>query len=119
MTIAPHYFAAAGGADIAVTIKQWFDAIGPLGKYLAALLIFIVGSIIAKIIGKTVGKASSGLDSKLSKYVGDEGTSASGLLGTLARYFFLLFVIIFALVSPAASSSTPSIALFATTITCL
>lgn len=97
MTITPLNILAAGGTDIAGMIKQWFDAIGPLGKYLGALLIFIIGGMIAKGIGKAVKKIAGGLDSKLSKYVGDGDASASGLLGTLARYFFLLFVIIFAL----------------------
>ena len=90
-------YLAASGPDVAGTIKSWFDAIGPLGKYVAALLIFLVGNIVAKTLGKTVTKVTSGLDSKLSKYVGDSGTSVSSLIGLLVRYVLLLFVIIFAL----------------------
>ena len=90
-------YLAAGAPDIAATIKSWFDAIGPLGKYVGALVIFLIGSIVAKTLGKTVTKVTSGLDSKLSKYVGDSETSVSGLIGLLVRYVLLLFVIIFAL----------------------
>lgn len=88
---------AIDAANIAGTVQQWFSALGPLGKYIGALLIFLIGNIVTKVIGKTVTKVTSGLDTKLSKYVGDAGTSVSGLLGTLCRYVLLLFVIIFAL----------------------
>ena len=90
-------YLAAGAPDIAGTIKSWFDAIGPLGKYLGALVIFLIGSIVAKTLGKTTTNVTSGLDTKLSKYVGDGGTSVSSLIGLLVRYVLLLFVIIFAL----------------------
>ena len=92
--IPPSLIAAA---DIAGTIQQWFAALGPIGKYVGALVIFIIGNIVTKVLGKTVSKASKPLDNKLSQYVGDSGTSISGLLGTLVRYVLLLFVIIFAL----------------------
>lgn len=84
-------------ADIAGTIKQWFDALGPIGKYVGALVIFVIGNIVTKVLGKTATKATKPLDSKLSKYVGDSGTSISGLIGTLVRYVLLLFILIFAL----------------------
>ncbi|MGJ8633261.1 MAG: mechanosensitive ion channel [Luteolibacter sp.] len=88
---------AMNATEIAGTVQQWFDALGPIGKYIGALLIFLIGSAITKTIGKAVTKLSKGLDGKLSKYVSDSGGTISGLLGTLVRYVLLVMVIIFAL----------------------
>ena len=91
------YLAAMDATEIAGTVKQWFEALGPIGKYIGALLIFFIGSMITKTIGKTVTKLTKGLDGKLAKYASDGGGTISGLLGTLVRYILLVFVIIFAL----------------------
>ncbi|NNC87966.1 MAG: mechanosensitive ion channel [Akkermansiaceae bacterium] len=80
-------------------VQEWFDALGPLGRYLAALLIFFVGRFLAKAAGRIAGKsaARAGLDARLSKYVGTEGNSFSALVAKLFYYLLLLFVLIFAL----------------------
>ena len=86
-------------ADIAAEASQWLDSLGPIAKYIGALLIFLIGKIIAKSIGKGIGKAAanSGLDDKLSKYLGNSSTTASGFIGTLVGLVLFLFVLIFAL----------------------
>ena len=85
--------------DLSAQIMQWFESLGPIAKYIGALIIFLLGKMIAKGIGKGVGKAAanSGMDDKLSKYLGGSNTSASGLIGKLVGLVLFLFVLIFAL----------------------
>ena len=86
-------------ADLSSQIMAWFQAAGPLAKYIGAFLIFLIGKFLAKSIGKGIGKAAerSGIDNKLSKYLGGSEMSASNLIGTLVGLVFFLFVLIFAL----------------------
>ncbi len=86
-------------ADISSQVMQWLDSLGPIAKYVGALLIFLIGKFIAKGVGKGIGKAAakSGMDDKLSKYLGDSNTTASGLIGKLVGLVLFLFVLIFAL----------------------
>lgn len=86
-------------SELSSQIMQWLESLGPIARYIGAFFIFLIGKVVAKSIGKGIGKAiaKSGVDDKLSKYLGGSNTSASGLIGKLVGLVIFLFVLIFAL----------------------
>ncbi len=81
-------------------ISYFFESFGPLGKYLAAILIFLIGRAVARGVGKMVerGLTKTGLDDNIGKHLGSsKGSSPARMVGMLVYYVLLLFVLIFAL----------------------
>lgn len=72
---------------------------GPAGKYIVALLIFIIGKWIVGKIRKLVemGLGKTGLDNKLSKYLGGKNAGIEATLGLIIYAVLMIFVIIAAL----------------------
>lgn len=90
---------ASNFAQISESIQGWFQVFGGAGKYILALVIFLIGKFIAKGIGSLTSKAlgKTELDNKLAKYVGSEGSSVEKTIGGIVHGFVLLFVLLFAL----------------------
>jgi len=89
---------SGAGSSIIDQVKSWLEILGPAGKYVAAILVFLVGKIIAKFVGKMVGKGlgKTGLDDRLAGIAGMNGGLEAGI-GKLVYYLLLLFVVILAL----------------------
>ncbi len=62
-------------ADIMQSISGAVDSLGPIAKYIAAILIFLIGKVIAKGIAKFIEKllAKTSLDDKLANRIENEG----------------------------------------------
>lgn len=79
-------------------MEQGFDAIQPFGSYLLAILVFLVGRMVARLakalVYKSLGKTE--IDDKIARLVGYEG-AAEGAIANFVYYIFLLFVAILAL----------------------
>lgn len=91
---------AAQASDIPDTIKEWLS-IFPEGvaKWIAAILIFIVGSFIAKALGKLTqrGAEKTSLDNKIVSRIGGDSIGIEKLLGKIVYGLVMLFVIAIAL----------------------
>lgn len=80
-------------------ITQWLTALGPVGPWLAALVILIVGwlvclgirSILSHLLHKTH------LDEKMAKHLGKEEAHTEKGISQFVFYFLLLFVFVIAL----------------------
>lgn len=86
-------------STITDSIKNGAESLGPVFKYIVAILIFFIGKIVAKGVAKVCGKGISktGIDEKLGRLMGSNGGSAGSMLSSLVYGILLLFVIIFAL----------------------
>jgi hypothetical protein len=80
-------------------ITQWLTALGPVGPWLAALVILIVGwlgcvlvrSIVARLLKRTK------LDEKMAKYLGTEEAHPEIAVSRFVFYLLMLFVFVVAL----------------------
>lgn len=80
------------------TVQGGVDTLGPVGPFILAILVFIVGRIVASMLRGLVTKALSktDIDNKLSSLVG-HGSGAEKGIGNFVYYILLLFVVIIAL----------------------
>lgn len=87
-------------SDIPDTIKEWLS-IFPEGiaKWITAILIFIIGSIVAKSLGKltTRGLEKTDVDNKIVARLGGDSLGIEKLVGKLVYGLIMLFVIVTAL----------------------
>jgi len=85
-------------SNFLTTVRQGVDTLGPIGAVILAVLIFIVGRIVARmfrgLIIRALGKTE--LDDKLAKMVGHESGAAKGIANFI-YYIVLLYLAIFAL----------------------
>ena len=80
-------------------INQWLTALGPVGPWVAALTILIVGwlgcllirSILARVLHKT------SLDEKMAKHLGTEEAHTELAISRFVFYLLMLFVFVVAL----------------------
>jgi len=92
---------AAEGASSG--IMDWVDLIsgklGPAGKYIAALVIFLVGKWIAKRIGNMVGKGlgKTDFDTKVASKLGLKSEGIEKGVSSFVYYLLLLFILMIAL----------------------
>ncbi|MGB0992715.1 MAG: mechanosensitive ion channel, partial [Akkermansiaceae bacterium] len=80
------------------TAKGALDIFGPAGKYILAVIVFIIGRYIAKSIRAaiTAGLSKTDLDDKLAKYMGHNSGAGKGIANFI-YYILLLFLAILAL----------------------
>jgi len=80
-------------------IQEWFEALGPVGPWLFALLIIIVGYFVAKLISGLVRKVlgRTNLDNRLSNLLGKDSSGAEKGIATFLFYLMMLFIVVFAL----------------------
>ena len=85
--------------NIPEKIQQWFEALGPVGPWLFALAIIIVGYFVAKLISGLVRKVlgKTNLDERLSKLLGKDSAGAEKGIATFLFYLLMLFIVVFAL----------------------
>lgn len=81
------------------TLQSAGDSFGGLGKYIVALLIFIIGKWIVGKIRKLVemGLAKTNLDNKLSSKLGGKSAGIEQILSLLVYAVLMIFVVIAAL----------------------
>lgn len=81
------------------TIKGWFDVLGPVGPWLLALVLIILGYFVAKLIAGVVRKLlqKTSLDDKLAKLLGQDCDGCEKGVSTFVFYLLMLFVVVFAL----------------------
>lgn len=80
------------------TVQEGVDTLGPIGAFILAILVFILGRMVAGIIKGLVIKAlhKTEIDNKLAAMVGHESGAEKGI-GAFVYYLLLLFVIIISL----------------------
>ncbi len=80
------------------TAQDGINTLGPLGAFILAILVFIVGRMVAGVIRNLVikGLSKTDIDNKLAAMVGHESGAEKGI-GTFVYYLLLLFVVIIAL----------------------
>lgn len=85
--------------NIPEKIQQWFEALGPVGPWLFALAIIIVGYFVAKLISGLVRKVlgRTNLDNRLSNLLGKDSSGAEKGIATFLFYLLMLFIVVFAL----------------------
>jgi len=79
-------------------IQQGVDTLGPIGAFILAILVFIVGRILAGVIRGLVIKAlhKTDIDNKIAAMIGHESGAEKGV-GNFVYYLLLLFVVIISL----------------------
>jgi len=87
------------GANVMAWVQTLAESLGPIGKYLLALVVFIIGKWVAKAIGKLVTKAmgKTDVDEKLAKMGGFSPMGIEKAIGNLVYLLLLLFVVMLAL----------------------
>lgn len=82
------------------TIKSWFDLLGPtVGPWVLAIVIIIVGYVVAKLIAGLVQKGLKAItiDDKLAKLLGKDCDGCEKGFSKFLFYLLMLFVVVFAL----------------------
>ncbi|MFK7909887.1 MAG: mechanosensitive ion channel [Akkermansiaceae bacterium] len=79
-------------------VQQGFDAIQPFGAYVLAIVVFLLGRVVARLIKGLVykGLKKTEVDDKIARMVGYEG-AAEGAIANFVYYILLLFLAILAL----------------------
>lgn len=82
-----------------VTVNRWLEVLGPLGPWVLALIIIILGYFIAKIIAGVVRKVlgRTSLDDKLANVLGQDTDGCERAIATFVFWLLMLFVVVFAL----------------------
>ena len=77
------------------TVQTGFDSIAPFGSYILAVIVFLIGRIVARGIRSLVykGLKKTELDDKIARMVGHQG-AAEGAISTFVYYILLLFIAI-------------------------
>jgi len=90
---------AQAAPDIMGWVSTASDILGPAGKYIMALVVFLIGKMIAKFMGKLVtkGMGKTQLDDKLAKMGGFNPMGIEKAIGNLVYLLLLLFVVMLAL----------------------
>ncbi|BDS05434.1 hypothetical protein NT6N_04740 [Oceaniferula spumae] len=85
-------------SNFMATVREGVDTLGPIGAFILAILVFIVGRSLARIfrglIIKALGKTE--LDDRLARMVGHESGAAKGIANFI-YYLILLYLAILAL----------------------
>ncbi len=90
---------ALNPSDIIQAVSDVVNSLGPVAKYIAAVLIFIIGKSVAKGLAKLAEKAlaKTSIDDKLAKLVGSSNGCSEKMVASFVYAIALLFVLIFAL----------------------
>jgi len=80
------------------TIQEGIDTLGPIGAIILAILVFIVGRMIAGMIRSLVIKAlgKTDIDNKIAAMIGHESGAEKGI-GNFVYYLLLLYLVIISL----------------------
>ena len=88
-----------GVQNILSYLNQATEVFGPLGKYIAALVIFLIGKWLAGKVRNLAeaGLAKTGVDDKVAKYLGGNAANSEKFFGLLLYAVLMIFVIMMAL----------------------
>ncbi len=85
--------------EIPRIISEWMEALGPVGPWVFALLIILIGYGVAKLLEKAVRKILSrtSLDDRIASLLGQDADGCERGIAAFLFWLLMLFVIVFAL----------------------
>ena len=80
-------------------VKGWLDIFGPAGPWIFALLIIIVGYLLAKLVSSLLRKGldKANFDDRMAKLLGQDCEGCEKGVSIFIFYLLMLFVVVFAL----------------------